>query len=99
DALLEQGNTDLASDMWREVAIALDLGDEPLPAYRIIREKRATFLQSPIEVAKRPGCETSWKNLFLAGDWTDTGLPATIEGSVRSGNTAAAKILARLADT
>ncbi|HEX7882995.1 MAG TPA: FAD-dependent oxidoreductase, partial [Afipia sp.] len=39
--------------------------------------------------AMRPGTTTDWKNLFLAGDWTDTGLPATIEGSIRSGDRAA----------
>ncbi|WP_223292058.1 FAD-dependent oxidoreductase [Defluviicoccus vanus] len=71
----------------------LNLGDAPRPVFRIIREKRATFLQTPAEVARRPGCETTWSNLLLAGDWTDTGLPATLEGSVRSGNTAAAKAL------
>jgi uncharacterized protein with NAD-binding domain and iron-sulfur cluster len=42
-----------------------------------------------VENARRPGSETQWKNLFLAGDWTATGLPATIEGAIRSGNRAA----------
>jgi uncharacterized protein with NAD-binding domain and iron-sulfur cluster len=37
----------------------------------------------------RPGAATKWRNLLLAGDWTDTGLPATIEGAIRSGNRAA----------
>ena len=48
---------------------------------------------SPEQIALRPGTQTEWKNLFLAGDWTDTGLPATIEGSVRSGNLAADHVL------
>ena len=43
---------------------------------------------------KRPGGETAWRNLVLAGDWTDTGLPATIEGAIRSGNHAAELIAA-----
>jgi uncharacterized protein with NAD-binding domain and iron-sulfur cluster len=56
----------------------------------IIKEKRATF--SPmVGIEKvRPGCRTPLSNLFLAGDWTDTKLPATIEGAVLSGVTAAA---------
>jgi monoamine oxidase len=37
----------------------------------------------------RPVAKTDWGNLVLAGDWTATGLPATIEGAVRSGNRAA----------
>ncbi|HRK95995.1 MAG TPA: FAD-dependent oxidoreductase, partial [Rhodospirillales bacterium] len=60
-----------------------------LPPHRIVKEKRATFAQTPAEAARRPGARTGHANLFLAGDWTDTGLPATLEGSVRSGNTAA----------
>ena len=43
----------------------------------------------PAQDAMRPGAATKWRNLLLAGDWTDTGLPATIEGAIRSGNRAA----------
>ena len=66
-----------------------------LPPWQIVRERRATFEATPEQNAQRPGAPTRWKNLFLAGDWTDTGLPATIEGSVRSGNRAADLVLAR----
>ena len=55
-----------------------------------MRERRATFAATPAEAARRPGARTRYANLVLAGDWTDTGLPATIEGSIRSGLTAAA---------
>ncbi len=50
----------------------------------VIREKRATFSVTPDAERKRPGQQTSVPNLFLAGDWTKTGLPATIEGAVMS---------------
>jgi uncharacterized protein with NAD-binding domain and iron-sulfur cluster len=64
-----------------------------LPPWQIVRERRATFEATPEQNALRPPAITRWKNLFLAGDWTDTGLPATIEGSVRSGNRAADLVL------
>ena len=60
-----------------------------MPPWQIVRERRATFAATPAENAKRPGPQTSWPNLLLAGDWTQTGLPATIEGAIRSGNRAA----------
>ena len=55
----------------------------------VIREKRATFSCSPAVEPLRPGAETPLPNLFLAGDWTATGYPATIEGAIQSGNLAA----------
>ena len=61
-----------------------------LPLYRVIKEKRATFAQTPDQLAFRAKTRTSYNNLFLAGDWTDTGLPATIEGAIQSGFAAAA---------
>jgi hydroxysqualene dehydroxylase len=53
-----------------------------------VRERRATFSLAPGE-PPRPGVDTPVEGLFLAGDWTDTGLPATIEGAVVSGHRAA----------
>ena len=83
---------------WPDVALALELGDMPVPAARVVKERRATFAQTPEAARLRPGCRTpiatlGVTNLLLAGDWTDTGLPATIEGAVRSGFTAADETL------
>lgn len=89
DAMIERPAADLAALFWPEVCRVLGSPPAPLPPVRIIKEKRATFAQTPEELARRPGCRTPCRNVFLAGDWTDTGLPATLEGSVRSGNTAA----------
>jgi zeta-carotene desaturase len=61
----------------------------------VLREPRATFASSPELERLRPGPETPLAGLYLAGDWTATGLPATIEGAVRSGEAAAAAILRR----
>lgn len=91
----EVPNQKAADDMWRETQIALNLGDMPYEAVRVIRERRATPDQSPQAAQKRLKPETRWRNLTLAGDHTATGVPATIEGSVRSGDRAAAIILNR----
>ncbi len=61
----------------------------PMPQHSlVIREKKATESFAPSMEAARPGAETEMPNLFLAGDWTATGLPATIEGAIRSGEKA-----------
>jgi len=88
DRLVSAPREQLAQDIWREIQAATGIA-EPLPAWQIVRERRATFASIPGEDAKRPGPKTAWNNLVLAGDWTDTGLPATIEGSIRSGFKAA----------
>ena len=87
---------EVARICWPETARALGLDEEePLPAFRVVKERRATFLATPAQLAKRPPAATGLPDLFLAGDWTDTGLPATIEGAVRSGFTAARLALRR----
>jgi squalene-associated FAD-dependent desaturase len=92
DRLLDMPREELAHAIWRDICKAGSIEGE-LPAWQIVRERRATFEATPEQNAARPGTATGWKNLFLAGDWTDTGLPATIEGSVRSGDRAAELVL------
>ena len=87
--LADRPAEEIARTLWPEVVTALALGAEELPRCRIVKERRATFAQTPDQVARRPGTETKWPNLWLAGDWTDTGLPATIEGALQSGHAAA----------
>lgn len=93
DRLVDMPREELAQAIWRDICQAAGITAE-LPPWQIVRERRATFEATPEQNALRPGAVTAFKNLFLAGDWTDTGLPATIEGSVRSGNRAADLVLA-----
>jgi squalene-associated FAD-dependent desaturase len=96
DALLDTPREQLARTIWTEVAHAAALPAEhaavlpaDLPPWQIVRERRATFAATPAQDRRRPDARTALRNLFLAGDWTNTGLPATIEGAIRSGNRAA----------
>jgi len=88
DRLLNRDRDDLARTFWEDIQAAYGFKGE-MPRWQIVKEKRATFAATPAQDARRPGNATSWDNLFLAGDWTQTGLPATIEGALRSGETAA----------
>jgi squalene-associated FAD-dependent desaturase len=85
DKFSNKSNEEIAKIIWKEVAKVIDNNREKLPLFRIIREKRATFAQTPKEIKRRPDSRTNWKNLYLAGDWTNTGLPATIESAIVSG--------------
>jgi uncharacterized protein with NAD-binding domain and iron-sulfur cluster len=88
DAIMDEDRESLARRIWADIVRALQI-DAPMPAWQIVKEKRATFAATPQQDALRPGARTASRNLFLAGDWTATGLPATLEGAVRSGDTAA----------
>jgi hydroxysqualene dehydroxylase len=93
DRLVDTPREELAQAIWSDVCKAAGVAGD-LPPWQIVRERRATFEATPEQNALRPGAATAFKNLFIAGDWTDTGLPATIEGSVRSGDRAADLVLA-----
>jgi squalene-associated FAD-dependent desaturase len=93
DRLIDLDRESLAEQLWADVARTHALPGS-IPPWQIVKEKRATFAATPAQNAKRPGARTRWDNLILAGDWTDTGLPATIEGALRSGCTAAELALA-----
>jgi squalene-associated FAD-dependent desaturase len=88
DRLIDTPREELAKTVWADVASVTGL-PAALPPWQIVRERRATFAATPEQDAKRPGAETAWRNLVIAGDWTRTGLPATIEGAIRSGYRAA----------
>jgi hypothetical protein len=88
NAIIGEPRERLAKRLWAEVAQALSLTCA-LPPWQIVKEKRATFAATVEQNARRPAARTGLANLVLAGDWTATGLPATIEGALRSGETAA----------
>ncbi len=94
DRYIDTARDVLAKSIWSEVASLTGL-PAALPPWQIVRERRASFAATPAQDARRPGPETQWRNLALAGDWTNTGLPATIEGAIRSGNRAADRITRR----
>jgi hydroxysqualene dehydroxylase len=95
DALVDRPADELGAVLWRDAAAAYRLPEQPVPPARIVKERRATFRATPAQLKKRPTTKTRWNNLLLAGDYVDTGLPATIEGAIRSG-LAAAEAIARL---
>jgi len=90
---IEGSPEDIAGRIWGDISQVLRCGGKEIPAFRVVRERRATFAQTPEQTRRRPPTLTAWRNLLLAGDWTDTGLPATIEGAVRSGRKAAAELM------
>jgi hypothetical protein len=91
DRLVDAPREALAKTIWDEVAAVTRIDDTAaMPPWQIVRERRATFAALPAQERKRPGADTPYRNLWLAGDWTATGLPATIEGAIRSGARAAA---------
>jgi squalene-associated FAD-dependent desaturase len=88
DRLLALSREELAARIWADVAAVLEIA-KPSPPWQIVTEKRATFAATPQENARRPHATTGFANVVLCGDWTATGLPATIEGAIRSGDRAA----------
>lgn len=88
DRYFDTPRAELAGTLWREVSQIAGLPDA-MPRWQVVRERRATFAATPAQNRLRPASQTAFENLLLAGDWTATGLPATLEGAVRSGFRAA----------
>lgn len=87
---LEQFNShEIFSIFQREVKQYLNISPENFGAFKVIKEKRATFVCSPELNKLRPATNTIESGFFLAGDWISNGLPATIEGAVINGKLAA----------
>jgi squalene-associated FAD-dependent desaturase len=83
----------LTAHVLQEIRTQFPDWPQPLET-RVISEKRATFKCSVGIEARRPGNATPVQGLWLAGDYTDTGYPATLEGAVRSGVQCARQIIA-----
>jgi squalene-associated FAD-dependent desaturase len=91
--MVDQDANAIARAVWPDVQAALAM-EGPMPAWRVVKERRATIAATAEQERLRPGPRTPLRNLVLAGDWTATGLPGTIEGAIRSGRTAAHVLLA-----
>ena len=87
-------NEEMAARCWQEICL-LRGETLPLPPFRCVREKRATFAANAASEARRSGSFVGIANFAVAGDWTRTLLPSTIEGAIRSGASAAVDLLAR----
>jgi hypothetical protein len=93
--LVDRSADELAAEVWPDVCRSLRFTGK-MPAWRVVKERRATIAATAAQERRRPGARTAFANLALAGDWTATGLPGTIEGAIRSGR-AAAEIVRRAA--
>lgn len=93
DRYEEQNQEAWAIAIWEDLAKLFNLDPTKIPPFRIVREKRATFAATPAQEKKRPQAYIGWKNVALAGDWTSTSLPSTIEGALRSGVKAAQVVM------
>ena len=88
DDVVEMGNDELIALAGGELSAALPVAKAAtIRRGVVVRERRATFSLAPGQ-PQRPGPATPLRDFYLAGDWTDTGLPATIEGAVVSGHRA-----------
>jgi squalene-associated FAD-dependent desaturase len=94
DYLMRLSDDEIMIIIYSELEKYMNITKHDIKDYFIIKEKRATFIPSNEILNNRPHSETEIKNLFLAGDWVNTGLPSTIESAVKSGRIAAEKVIA-----
>jgi squalene-associated FAD-dependent desaturase len=97
--LVELPNDDLLKMVMNDLSAMIPAAKEAqMIKALVVKEKHATFAPDPASDAVRPSVQTAIPNLFLAGDWIQTGLPATIESAVIAGRSAAAAIATRVAN-
>jgi squalene-associated FAD-dependent desaturase len=94
DYLIDKSAEDIYKTCLSELIRYTNVEESDILQYKVLKEKRATFIPSNKIINTRPPSKTKIVNLFLAGDWTDTGLPSTIESAVKSGRIAAELITA-----
>lgn len=94
DNLIDLPNEKILGMFYSELESYFNLFQrENVVDWKIIREKRATFIPNNNFCSVRKKIDSPFSNLFFAGDWTNTGLPSTIESAVYSGHLAAEKII------
>ncbi len=97
--LLDKPRNEIIDLAMRELAEFFpNVREAKLTKATVVKEVHATFSPAPGSDAYRPSHATPWPRLFLAGDWTSTGWPATMEGAVRSGYSAAEALAAAFGD-
>ena len=91
---LDQSREQIIAQVRRDLEVVFPaLREAEVTHALVIKERQATFSAAPGSLAQRLPAETPVRGLYLAGAWTDTGWPATMEGAVLSGHTAAQAIL------
>jgi squalene-associated FAD-dependent desaturase len=93
--LIELSNEELIEIAGNELSKFMNIPSDEIISYKVIKEKRATFIPSNNILGQRPSSVTKFSNFYLAGDWVETGLPSTIESAVKSGRMAADLILSK----
>lgn len=93
DYLMNKSAEELSEMCKTELIKYLEIDASEIQYYKILKEKRATFIPSNNIIYSRPKSKTKIKNLFLAGDWTDTGYPSTIESATKSGRIASELVI------
>jgi squalene-associated FAD-dependent desaturase len=93
DGLVDKSKEEIFEICACELEKYIKVGKDQISSYKIMKERRATFVPSNSILNSRPQQTTNLNNFFLAGDWVDTGLPSTIESAVKSGRVAAELII------
>ncbi len=90
---MEKSKEEIFEMICCELKKFVNINQDDIKSYKIIKEKRSTFIPGNDILKSRPANKTKYSNFFIAGDWTNTGLPSTIESAVKSGRMAAELII------